>query len=175
MLCGITGCAGFLQPSVPDVSPHFEPPRAWGSGIRFRLGDPVIHHPRVNYTTRVEFVSGRKSRIVTNKDLFTSSNGAVITPWYRADPMEDPITLRITVEHSGGVKTTAEYPLFIKKGEFYSVGAHVHTRQPAPSDSPYLDINPVAFPLNPNAAAQPGDSLWVSFSVASRECFDCPT
>lgn len=174
LLCSVSGCAGLLQPGVPDVSTDSEPPSAWQSGIRFWLGDPVIHHPRVNYTTRVEFASGRQNRTVTNRDLFTAPSGNVVTPWYRVGHEEDPVMLRITVEHLGGARTTAEYPLFVKKGEFYSVGAHVHTRHPAPSDSPYLDVNPVSFPLHPDAGAQPGDSLWVSFSVAHRDCFNCP-
>jgi hypothetical protein len=111
--------------------------------------------------------------VVTNTDLFTTAGGEVRTPWYRLRPREDPITLRVTVEHPGGVRTTAEYPLFVKKDEFYSVGAHVYTRQPAPSHLPYLDINPVSFPLNPRAGGQPGDSLWVSFYITRRDCFNC--
>jgi len=174
MLHGMSGCAGLLQPGVSDVSTDFEPPRAWRSGIRFTLGDPVIHRPRVNYATRVEFASGGPSRIVTNRELFTAPNGEVSTPWYRLSPNEAPILLRVTVEHPGGARTRAEYPLFVKKGEFYSVGAHVHTRRPAPSHAPYLDLNPVSYPLDPNAAAQPGDSLWISFTIAYRECFNCP-
>lgn len=174
LFSSVYGCAGLLQPSVSDVSTDFEPPRAWQSGVRFWLGDPVLHHPRVKHTTRVEFVSAAQRRVVTHRDLFTASNAEVSTPWYRLRPGEDPVALRFTLEHPGGAQTIAEYPLFVKKGEFYSVGAHVHARQPAPSHHPFLDTNPVSFPLHPDAAAQPGDSLWVSFYVTLRECFNCP-
>jgi hypothetical protein len=170
----VAACAG-LHPTVPEVTTAFEPPAAWQSGVRFMLGDPVIHHPGVNYSTRVEFVSSSRAWVVTNGDLFEASNGEVRTPWYRLRPREDVIPLRFTVEHPGGARTVAEYPLFVKRGEFYSVGAGVYTRKPAPSHAPYLDINPVAYPLNPAVAAQPGDSLWISFTSKTRDCFDCPT
>ena len=175
LLSSAGGCAGLMQRGVREVSADKEPPQTWQAGVEFLLGHPVLHQPRVNYTTRVEFTSGATRRVVTNAAVFTSPGGQVRTPWYRLRPGEDPIALRVTVEHPGGVRTTAEYPLFVKKGEFYSVGASVYTRQPAASHLPYLDINPVSFPLNPRAAAQPGDSLWVSIYITPRDCFNCIT
>jgi hypothetical protein len=170
----IAACAG-LQPSAPDVTTEFEPPDAWRSGVKFTLSDRVVHDDsRVNYSTRIEFTGGGRLWVVSNRDLFQAI-GEVRTPWYRLSPQEDPIMLRFTIEHPGGAQTMAEYPLFVKRDEFYSVGAHVYTRKPAPSHAPYLDINPVAYPLNPTAQAQPGDSLWISFTVTPKDCFNCPT
>lgn len=172
-LCGAWGCAGMAQPGTPEASIDFQPPASWRSAVKFRLGDPVIHHPGVNHTTRVEFAGPGGTRDVSNRNLFVSPGGEVRTPWYRLTPSDDPLVLRITIEYPNSARTIAEYPLFPKRGEFYTVVASVYKRVEDPA-RPATNLNPVAYPLSPGSIAQPGDSLWVSFFVSRRDCFGCP-
>ena len=175
LLSGSTACAGLAQLTGPASTKAHEPPSSWISGINFMIGDPVIHYPGVKYTTRVEFRGDGRNWLVSNRDLFRAPSGGVKTPWYRLRETEDSLVLKFTIEYPDSVRTYAEYRLSVKQNEFYTIAASVYKRDPNPAGGGQSDRNPVAFPLNPRTAAQPGDSLWISFYTTPRDCFTCPT
>jgi hypothetical protein len=172
LLWAASSCATLVQPEVPDVTSDFAPPGRWRSGVEFRMGDPVVHAPNVKHVTRIEFTSSAGRRVVTNADLFRAPNGELRTPWYRLTPSEDPLVIRVTVEHPGGAQTTGEYLLSVKKEYFYMVGANVYTRSLTLGSPAGEDANLIGFPLNPAASASPGDSLWITYRRSPRICFE---
>jgi len=166
-----SSCTGVLQSNVPDISTDITPPQKWESAVEFGLADPVFHSPNVNFTTRVEFTDAAGRRSVTNADLFEASNGQVRTPWYRLRPSDAPVTIRVTVKHPNGVESKGEYSLPVQKDYFYMVSTSVFTRRPTPAGLPDWNSGLIGFPLNPNAQAAPGDSLWIGSNAIPRICF----
>jgi hypothetical protein len=173
LLCAAPACAG-LAPTVADVSTAFEPPRTWDAAVFFVFGDSAFV-PGADYATRIEFNDGVRQHVVTSRDLFDAPTGERRTPWYRLRPDLGGLTtlIRVTLEHAGGGRTTADYPLTIRSDEFVTVLANVYTRDP---NEWYISMprDRKPFALHPSARAQPGDSLWVSHAARQRECFGCP-
>jgi hypothetical protein len=158
--------------SVP--SPEFQPPKSWEAGVKFVFRDPR-RHPELRQSTRVTFASGGRRWTVTDRDLFMTEASEIRTPWYPLRPQDQPVDLHITVEHEGGVRTVAQFPLSVRAGGFYAVSAGVYTLRPTPGIPPFAMGFGVSFPLHPRAPAAPGDSLWVGVYTRDRGCFDCPT
>jgi len=162
------------MPTVSDVSTDVEPPRSWDAAVFFTFADSAWV-PGADYRTSIEFHDGSQQRTVTARDLFDAPTGETRTPWYRLRPGRDGFStvVRITLEHAGGARTTADYPLTIQRDEFVTVLARVYTRD---RNEWYISMprHRKSFPLHPSARAQPGDSLWVEHTGRNRECFDCP-
>jgi len=172
----VAGCASLVQSADGDTSAEYQPPKSWASAVTFQFQDPRFElPPRGSHTTRIEFNDGNRMRVVTKSDLAELPHGGISTPWYRLRPTRgEPVTIRVTLEHPGGARTVADYPLFAQRDEFYSVGAGVLTRESRPWE-PSHAANSLAFPVHPAGSTQPGDSLWISHSVRLKSCFNCPT
>jgi hypothetical protein len=131
--------------------------------------------PDADYATTIEFDDGVRQRVVTARDLFDAPTGERRTPWYRLRPGADGAStvIRVTLQHTSGARTTADYPVTVNRDEFATVLARVYTRDP---NEWYISMprERKSFPLHPSARAQPGDSLWISHAARSRDCFDCP-
>lgn len=173
LLTSAPACAG-LSPTAADLSTAFEPPRSWDAALFFVFGDSSFV-PNADYATRIEFHDGTRTRTVAAADLFDAPTGERRTPWYRLRPDETGATMvvRVTLEHTSGARTTADYPLIIQRDEYVTLYAMVYTRDPGER---YISMPRYhkSFPLHPSARAQPGDSLWISHAGRNRECFDCP-
>jgi hypothetical protein len=173
LVAATPACAG-LTPTAADLSTAFEPPRSWDAAIFFVFGDSAFV-PAADYAARIEFHDGTRQRAVAASDLFDAPTGEKRTPWYRLRPDENGATMvvRVTLEHTSGARTTAEYPLTIQRDEYVTLYATVYTRDPAEW---YMSMprHRKSFPLHPSARVQPGDSLWISHAGRNRECFDCP-
>jgi hypothetical protein len=174
LVLAASACAG-LPPTGADLSTAYEPPRSWNAAVYFTFGDSSWV-PNADYATVIEFHDGVRQRTVTADDLFEAPTSERRTPWYRLRPAEGGLTtvFRVTLEHAGGARTTAEYPVTIRRDEFVTVHARVYTRDP---NEQYLSMPPYrrSFPLHPGARAQPGDSLWIEHGGRGRDCFNCPT
>lgn len=182
LVCAAPACAG-LTPTAAELSTAFEPPQGWDAAVFFVFRDSAFvpsaddsaFVTRPDYAATIEFDDGVRQRVVTSRDLFDAPTGESRTPWYRLRPGRGGAVLvvRVTLDHAGGGRTTAEYPLTIQRDEYVSVYAGVYTGNPREM---YLSMprDPRPFPLHRSARAQPGDSLWISHAVRNRECFDCP-
>lgn len=171
-LLGVTsGCAG--APTGTDLSRAFEPPRSWEAAVYFSFADSAWV-PGADYSTRIEFHDGAQQRVVTASDLFDASTGETRTPWYRVWPGKDGqvTAVHVTLRHSSGAVTSAEYPLPIQRDEFMTIYARVYKRDP---NEWYISMpkHRRAFPVNPGARAAPGDSLWIEHAGRNRGCFQC--
>jgi hypothetical protein len=181
-VCAASACVG-LTPTGAELSTAFEPPQSWDAGVFFVFrdssfvpsADDSAFAPSADYATTIEFYDGARQRVITSRDLFDAPTGESRTPWYRLRPDRAgaELVVHVTLEHAGGGRTTAEYPLTAHRDEYVTVYADVYTRD---SGERYLSMPPHrrSFPLHPSARAQPGDSLWISHATRNRECFDCP-
>lgn len=171
----LSSCAAILSSAESEVAPLTKPPASWPSAIQFALDDPAVH-PRVSHTTRVQFHDGSRIREVTHRDMVVLPTQDRATAWYRLRlPKQDSLTVRVILEHADGTHTVADYPLHVRKDNFYEVFAVVYTRDP---DRPLwigMPVDSRGYPLATPARAAPGDSLWISYRQISRECWSCPT
>lgn len=165
-----------------DVSNAHEPPGSWESAIlfqfidsTFRFAEPEVNTPST-YGARIEFTDGLRRRVVTGRDVFVAENGAVRTPWYRVEAHAGAHAnaLHVTIGDPLGEQITAEYPMALKRGEFYSVRFGVYTRRYGPgSDDAFLH-GWRSYPVPAGARRAPGDSLWIAYLTRERYCFNCP-
>ena len=174
VLCGSGACAGVMRQLGMAPTPAFAPPRSWDSGVKFVFADPA-RFPDVRHTTRVEFANGGRRWTVTEREMFVTESSSHRTPWYPLRPQEQPAELYFTIEHPGGARTFAQFPLPAQRGSFYTVSAHVYTKRTIPGHPPSMLSAEAAFPLHPGAGGAPGDSLWIGLSFVSERCFNCPT
>jgi hypothetical protein len=155
ILVALPGCTG-RRHVLPIADP---PPAAWDAAISFFLTD----------STRVEFFDGRRTRIVYGRDRLEYGRET----WYpvRARPTFST-TIRVTAIFPGHGTVTAEYPLTVERGSFYTVSAVPM------SDSPSRRLigaqEPRSYPMPPGARREPSDSLWVFWSGRTRDCWTCP-
>lgn len=174
LLCTGTSCVGILSSRDPSSNPESEPPRSWPSAIQFVFQDTSAG--RVRHTTRIEFDNGRAVQAVTNRDLVLANQGRdLTTPWYRLAPSsEGPLNVRVLLEHPDGSRTEADYPVPVRRDLFYEVFVAVYKRDPNSPPWVGMPMEERGYSLNPGAAGQIGDSLWIAYRVHSRECFACP-
>jgi hypothetical protein len=172
LLCATSACAG-LPRAGADLSTAHEPPRSWDAAVQFTFSDSS-RASNVEHATVVEFHDGVRQRAVTARDLFTTPENQVRTPWYRLRPGKDglPAVFRVTLEHAGGARTTADYPVTIRPDHFVTLSAGVfkHDHIPRSMSEPLYR----SFPVHPAARTQPGDSLWIGYWLNGRHCFGCP-
>jgi hypothetical protein len=144
--------------------------------VTFSFPDSTLT-PGVNYATRIEFSDGVRERVVSAADLFTPSQNAVRTPWYRLRPSEtvSASAVRVIIEHRGGVRSVAQYPITFRGDEFYRIHAGISNRRRERADGWPPEPSLRGYPLNSRAGAEPGDSLWIFYSSRDRRCFRCPT
>lgn len=179
MLCTAAACAGIAS-AGSEVSAAYEPPRSWNAGVRFVFVDstlirpPDVVSPRPDYAARIEFDDGVQERVATGSDLFRAHTGESRTPWYRLRSGRSGITttVRFILEHAGGGRAVADYPITINLDQYVTVLARVYTRPP---DEWYISMPRyrMSYPLHPSARQQPGDSLWIEHAATDRACFDC--
>jgi hypothetical protein len=173
LLCTASACAG-VPTGGAGPSTAFEPPETWDAAVFFVFQDS-LSDPNADYAASVEFHDGAERRVLTAKELFDAPTGERRTPWYRLRPGRSGFTtvVRVTLEHAGRGRTTADYPLTIQRDEYVTVRAVVYTRDP---NEWYISMprHHTSFPLHASARAQPGDSLWISHAARNRECFGCP-
>jgi hypothetical protein len=176
------GCASVSSPTGTSADPALdesrlpEPPAEWRSGVAFQFEDSTVL-PQWRFSMSFRFHDGVRRRTVTAADYFASLSGGPRTPWYRLRPEGlDTIVvpIEVTVEHAGGGRTTAIYPLPISKDEFFDVYAGIGKRQPVRDDGPPPLPGSRGYPLDKGSGAPPTDSLWISYSARGRYCFGCP-
>lgn len=179
MVCASAACVG-LGSGGTEISTAYEPPRSWNAGVYFVFQDSAsvrpehMVSPRPDYAARIEFDDGLQERVATGADLFHAPMGEIRTPWYRLRPGRSGVTtsVRMILEHAGGGRTVADYPLTIRRDEYATVIATVYTRSP---DERYISMPRYrrSYPLHPSARQQPGDSLWIEHAITDRACFYC--
>jgi hypothetical protein len=155
-----------------DTSTALQPPSSWAGVLTLVFYDSTTRD-YAHYRMTVDFFDGRKWRTVHPVDVRPRTIEDR-TPWYRlflARNEVAEIPIRITVDHDGGYRTVAEYPLAVETTAAYYVRAFLDTRTP----DPLRPVPPSAgYPLHPHAPVAPSDSLWVIVSARDRLCFRCP-
>lgn len=173
LFCTAAGCATLLDPAAADQSRSTEPPKGWEAAVAFVFADPRFISG-VDYTTRIEFHDGLRTRTVTGNDLFQTRTQGIRTPWYRLRTRGVFSTiLRVTINHPGGAVTVADHPLSVPRDDFYDVHIRVVGRNPELHGSSVTRAT--SYPLAAGANRPAGDSLWIAYFVRGRYCFDCPT
>lgn len=173
----LSSCAAILSSAAPEAAPRSEPPESWPSAIQFLFQDPSVDKG-VSHNSRAQFHDGTRPREVTNRDMVRVPGPALdlITPWYRLrPPAQGSVSLRVILEHADGAVTAADYLLPVHEDLFYTVYAVVGTRDPDAPRWAGMPSDLRGYPLSSPTRSSPGDSLWISHSVRSRECFACPT
>lgn len=162
----VAACA----PTTPGggVSRSPQPPQPWGTAIRFDLSG------RTGDSVQVEFWDGVRQSTVTSADMYNMGTG-IRTPWYRITAGWDTtMTLSVTVRHAAGAKTTAAYPMTIRRDGLYEVGVMIATSYQMGWARGFTS-GPRGYPLNPAAGAPAEDSLWIYHVGRPRACVDCPS
>lgn len=162
-MAAIPACAGLRRPiAADDVSQSAgPPPRAWQAAVAFDLHD----------STSVEFFDGERTRVVTSSERMESALGR--TPWYRVHLRDTLSTvLRVRVAFPGAGEATAEYPLTLERGAFYTVRIGVAGYHPRIIIGARESRS---FPVPPAARKTPADSLWIYWGARSRSCWSCPS
>lgn len=171
-----SGCMTLMGPgSSRESSRAAEPPASWESAILFQFRDS-LSDPLADFAARVEFGQGGTARrTITGRDVYLTESSFLRTPWYRLRVAAGPqVALRVVLEHAGGGRTVAEYPLTVRRDEFYYVLFGVGTRQPPEPHRPELIRELRTYPLPENARRQASDSLWIGYYAQGRYCFMCP-
>ncbi len=183
LLFAAAACAGAVSSTdVTHVSAAYEPPQGWESAVLFQFMDSTYRlleggkNP-ANYAATIEYFDGIRTRVVTGGDIFRAENGSIRTPWYRLEPegSEYATTIRITISDAAGEEAVAEYPLTLRKGQFYFVEFGVYTRTYGPGSRDAFMQGWRRYPVPPGARRAPGDSLWVAYRTRGRDCFNCPS
>jgi hypothetical protein len=171
-----TACTPLLPGGTnTDTSTAAEPPRSWAGVLTLVFYDSTTS-PYANYEMTVDFHDGRRWRTVRADELIVRP-AYERTPWYRLyfpRNEETEIPIRFTVDHEGGYRTVAEYPLKVETTAIFNVGAFIHTYVENPTRPEHTLYGRRGYPLNPQAPAVPTDSLWVAFTICDRSCFWCP-
>lgn len=171
LVLATSACAG-LPSSRTDASATDAPPRSWDAAVTFIFSDSLVS-PYVDHAMVIEFHDGVRQRVVTARDL---GPGRPNTPWYRVRPGRGGSTavFRVTLEHAGGARTTAEHLITIAPDEFVRILVGVYTRDPN-GVSLGMFQQRKSYPLHPDARARPGDSLWIEHGTRDRRCLNCPS
>lgn len=167
-------CTPLLGPGgTGESSRAAEPPSSWESAILFQFRDS-LSDPRVDFAARVEVDrDGAARRTITGRDVYLTESSFLRTPWYRLGA-PGQIALRVVLEHAGGGRTVAEYPLAVRRDEFYYVLFGVGTRQSPEPHRPELVRELRTYALAENTGRQASDSLWIGYYAQGRYCFMCP-
>jgi hypothetical protein len=163
IIAGLSGCTGLHLPAPQeDVWRSAEPPPpSWEAAISFMLAD----------STRVEFFDGRRTRVVHAREQLPERLGA--SAYYRVRPRDTfSTTIHVTADFPGQGTVTAEYPLNVKRGEFYTVRAYPSSRNPERVLISAREAR--SYPIPVAARREPSDSLWVFWTAQTRECWNCP-
>jgi hypothetical protein len=170
------GCTGVSLPSTAsDTSTAYEPPPDWEAAILFTFVDSA-RAAQAGYRARVEFFDGARVRSAASEQVFHADNGMLRTPWYRAHiPAAGAYStmLRITLTTAPGEELAFEYPLMVKRGEFYFVQFDVYTHTLDSFTAHFLEPRSYAVPSSLRRA--PTDSLWIMYRSRGRYCFNCPS
>jgi hypothetical protein len=138
------------------------PPPAWEAAVSFLLAD----------STQVEFFDGERTRVVHARDGLAERFGA--SAFYRVRPRPTfSTTIHVTAHFPGHGTVTAEYPLIVEPGAYYTVSAYPSSRNPQQQIIPARDAR--SYPMPPGARREPSDSLWVYWTARTRECWTCPS
>lgn len=179
MLATVSGCTTILGSGGGEgTSRADEPPSSWESAVLFQFRDS-LSDPQANFAARVELGGdATTSRTVTARDVYLTESNFLRTPWYRiwlagGAPQRQTV-IRVVLEHATGALTVAEYPLTVKRDEFYYVSFGVATRQPPQPHHPDLLRELRSYPVPPEARRQSSDSLWIGYWSQGRHCFMCP-
>jgi hypothetical protein len=164
MLAALPSCTGLRHPTAQeDVWRSADPPPpSWDAAISFFLAD----------STRVEFFDGERMRVVHARERLPERFGA--SPYYRVRPRPTfATTIRVTANFPGHGTVTAEYPLNVERGTFYTVGAYPMWTNP---ERVLISAQGArSYPMPPGARREPSDSLWVFWTAQTRECWNCPS
>lgn len=163
MLAALSSCTGLRHPTAQeDVWRSADPPPpAWDAAISFSLAD----------STRVEFFDGERMRVVHSHEKLPERFGA--SPYYRVRPQPTfATTIRVTVNFPGQGTVTAEYPLNVERGTFYTVWTRSSWTNPEREMISAQGAR--SYPMPPGARREPSDSLWVFWTAQTRECWNCP-
>jgi hypothetical protein len=177
MLAAASGCATILGSGGNDeTSRAAEPPASWESAILFQFRDS-LSDPQADFAVRVEFEGekGAALRTVTGGDVYLTESNFLRTPWYRLRVAEHrQMVVRVVLEHPQAGRTVAEYPLNVRRDEFYNVLFGVGTLKPEPPHRPHLVRDLRKFAIPAEVRQQPSDSLWIAYHAEGRYCFACP-
>lgn len=164
VLAALSGCTAIRHPSAQeDVWRSAEPPPpAWEAAISFFLAD----------STRVEFFDGQRMRVVHARERLSERFGA--SPFYRVHPRPTfSTTIHVTAEFPGHGTVTAEYPMNVERGAYYTVSAIPSSRNP---ERVLISAQGArSYPMPAGARREPSDSLWVFWTARTRECWTCPS
>ena len=164
LVAACPSCTGILHPTTQeDVWRSAEPPPpAWEAAISFSLIDSM----------RVEFFDGERTRVVHARERLAERFGA--SPFYRVRPRPTFSTIiHVTANFPGHGTVTAEYPMNVERGAFYTVAARPSSMSPERQVISARDAR--SYPMPPGARREPSDSLWVYWTARTRECWTCPS
>ena len=167
----IAGCAS-LPTGASDQSADLVPPASWGAGINFTLSADR-GSPPFPYSTRVEFNDGKRTRVVTEADVFQRPEETPRTSWYRVNPATTPTVLHVTLSRTGSPTVSVDYPLVVQQDRFYTVSAGIGTNRYGLGVPP-VTTNARGYALPPGFSPLATDSIWISYSTRERSCFACP-
>jgi hypothetical protein len=174
-----SGCTTMMGPAGgSDTSRAAEPPQSWESAVLFQFRDS-LSDPHARFAARVEFRGdGAVPQNVTGADVYVTESNLLRTPWYRmrilGNAPERQMVLRVVLEHATGEHTEAEYPLTIKRDEFYYVSLGIGTREPAQPHRIDVMHELRSYPVPIAARRLASDSLWIGYYTRGRYCFSCP-
>lgn len=182
LLSALAGCVNATTHPAETRDPQLdesrlpEPPAEWVSAVTFSFPDSSTR-VGVDYATRIRFSDGMRERTLTAAELFTSSDNSLRTPWFRLRPSgkQSAPSINVIIEHRGGIRSVAEYPITFRTDEFYIFHAGVANRAREREGGWPLPVSLRGYPLNPAAGAAPGDSIWIFYTSRDRGCFWCPT
>lgn len=177
MLAAASGCTTILGPGGSgETSRADEPPASWESAVLFQFRDS-LSDPHANFAARVELGGDAFApRTVTGRDVYLTESSFLRTPWYRLqiNAESSQVVIRVKLDDASGGRTEVEYPLTVKRDEFYYVLFGVATREPEESHRPSLIRELRRYAVPAEARRQPSDSLWIGYYAHGRYCFMCP-
>lgn len=178
MLAAASGCTTILgSGGSGETSRADEPPASWDSAVLFQFRDS-LSDPQANFAVRVDLAGeGSVPRTVTARDVYLTESSFLRTHWYRlrlANAESGQVVIRLTLDDTSGGRTEVEYPLTVKRDEFYYVLFGVATREPEEPHRPSLIRDLRRYPVPAEARRQPSDSLWIGYHAQGRYCFMCP-
>jgi hypothetical protein len=178
LLVSGAGCTTILGPGGSgETSRAGEPPASWESAILFQFRDS-LSDLQARFAVRVELGGdAARPRTITGRDVYLTESNFLRTPWYRlrtTNAESSQVVIRLKLDDASGGRTEVEYPLPVKRDEFYYVLFGVASREPEEPHRPSLIQGLRRYAVPAEARRQPSDSLWIGYYTKGRYCFTCP-
>lgn len=72
---------------------------------------------------------------MTGRDVYLTETSCLRTPWYRlllTNAESSQVVIRLKLDNTGGRRTEVEYPLTVKRDEFYSTTSYSELARVSP-------------------------------------------